>query len=245
MVVGSSAARANSLASDLEPDDVVVGAPVGSPIGRKFVHDHQTASLGLVLGRRAQHGAPPSLILHLDSYPVGIRMDGQANRAWGIGDGVGHELADQQDRQLDDRRLTPLSARASPVKTRALRTLADLPRSSTALAIASRVPRARLSYSGIPTLSVGQVGKPIGWLTDMGRPSRTRVQGDRDQTGSAFRISLPWVSSHNRRRSRSVRTSPTRRCCIIGKQRRAHSRHGPLLSRTRPRGHRRDGTTPP
>ena len=45
---------------------------------------------------------------------------------------------------------TASSARTSPVKRRALRTLAGLPRSSTARAIDSRVPRARLSYSGIP-----------------------------------------------------------------------------------------------
>ena len=74
----------------------------------------------------------------------------QANRASGMDDGAGHELADQKDRQLDDRRLHPVVGRTSPATTRALRTLAGLPRSSTARAIDSPVRRGRLSYSGIP-----------------------------------------------------------------------------------------------
>ena len=36
---------------------------------------------------------------------MGIRMDAEANHASGMDDGVGHELADQQLRQLDDRPL--------------------------------------------------------------------------------------------------------------------------------------------
>jgi hypothetical protein len=90
------------LASDLEPDNLVGRAPFGSPIRRERVHDPQTASVDLVLCRRALHGTTTSLVFYFDSHPVGIRMDGQANHASGMDGGVGHELADQQLRQLDD-----------------------------------------------------------------------------------------------------------------------------------------------
>jgi hypothetical protein len=77
-------------------------------------------------------------------------MDGQANRAWGMDDGVGHQLADQQDRQLDDRRLHRVVGQNVACEdtsfTNARGPTPELDRP----AIDSRVPRARLSYSGIP-----------------------------------------------------------------------------------------------
>jgi hypothetical protein len=97
-----------SLARDLAPDDLVGCAPFSAPIGRKFVNYPQAPSAVLVLCRRAQHGATTSLVFHLDAHPVGIRMDGHANRPWGMDNGIGHELADQQQRHLDDRRLHPV-----------------------------------------------------------------------------------------------------------------------------------------
>jgi hypothetical protein len=95
------------LSSDLEPDDLVVGARFGAPIGREFVNHFQAASLGLVLSRWAQYGPTASLVFNLDAHPMRIRMDGHADAPSGMDDGVGHELADQQHRHLGDRRLDP------------------------------------------------------------------------------------------------------------------------------------------
>jgi hypothetical protein len=46
-----------------------------------------------------------SLVFHFDPDAVGVRMDGQSNRASCMDDGVGHELAHQQLCHIDDRHL--------------------------------------------------------------------------------------------------------------------------------------------
>jgi hypothetical protein len=93
-----------SLAGDLEPENLAVCTAFGSPIGGEAVDHPETASVGLVTRERTNGGSAWSLVFDLDSYPMGIHVDRHAHAASGMNNGVGDELTDEENRQLDDRR---------------------------------------------------------------------------------------------------------------------------------------------
>jgi hypothetical protein len=74
----------------------------GSPIGSERFDDAEPASVGLVARERTNQGSAWSLVFDLDSHPVGIYVDRHARAASCMNYGIGDEVPDQQNRQLDD-----------------------------------------------------------------------------------------------------------------------------------------------
>jgi hypothetical protein len=211
-----------SLAGDFAPDDLVGCAPFGSPIGRKFVNHPQPRPSGwfCVAGRNTGRPRPWSSTSMRTPRASEWTVSQIVPRAWTT-PLVTSSLTNSSATSMIDAS-TPFSARTSPVKTRALRTLAGLPGSSTALAIDFRVPRARPGYSGTHA-ERGCSRSWSAWRSDMRRPVLTPLRRARGKIEIGPSICAALGSSRNRRRSPTSGLEPprafarvagrVRRCC--------------------------------
>ena len=244
-VCGACPRGAKQLASDLEPDNRLGCTPFGSPIGRERVHDLQTTTgdMSRVAGRSTARPRPSSSTSIRTQWASAWTVRRTMPRAWTAAL-VTSSLTNSSANSMTDPS-TRSSARTLPVKTRALRTLAGVPRNSTALAIdfprtpstdhllpsshaespagvAVRALREQLRRAASSVGSVRvRVGRrrcgrvPQGDDVPLARESRPRSPGEPGGTRRALAGRTHLVDLVRRRRLRISPRRPTRRCCRL------------------------------
>lgn len=86
--------------SDLEPHRLAPVCWVDAPPSGECIHNRQAPSPFRRRARVSKHGKRITLIGYGDTQAVGAGLHGQGDRAHAVDNGIGHQLADQQSRQL-------------------------------------------------------------------------------------------------------------------------------------------------